>query len=252
MQQTRKVLAFFIHQLVSTFGVLIVAPVAFVLFADVTRPFGLTVSLRDFHRVLTETPYFPAQITLALAIGWLIGRFVGHRAMLWVWIVPLAVLCLVAAAFLKSGQLVMAQYGGLSSSSMVSHFFGWGCQPTNHCLDQLIITVPFYSAVAYSTGAWLARRMGPVCDFTQFVRSINKRRTTLFIGVPCTCVMLASLSIGLSRSGAKWTLPKVFVDFVWALAEGVIMTFLIAAITKLVGRGSFIVRFFLASDESRV
>jgi Na+/melibiose symporter-like transporter len=40
---------------------------------------------------------------------------------------------------------------------LISHFFGWGCRLKNHCLDQLLITLPFYSSLAYSTGAFLAR-----------------------------------------------------------------------------------------------
>ena len=33
-----------------------------------------------------------------------------------------------------------------------SRFFGWSCLPQNHCFEQVAITLPFYSASAYSLG----------------------------------------------------------------------------------------------------
>ena len=38
------------------------------------------------------------------------------------------------------------------------NYFGWGCRPADHCLDQLVITLPFYSSLAYSMGVALARK----------------------------------------------------------------------------------------------
>ena len=45
--------------------------------------------------------------------------------------------------------------------SRLSHYFGWGCQPTSptHCLDQTLVTLPFYVSVAYSLGALLAQKV---------------------------------------------------------------------------------------------
>jgi len=36
------------------------------------------------------------------------------------------------------------------------HYFGWGCRPKERCIDQLVITMPFYASVAYSLGARLS------------------------------------------------------------------------------------------------
>ena len=161
--RARAAMVFLLHQLIATLGVLVTAPFAFVAFADFSRLFGSNLSLRDVHRVLTQTPYFPVQIALALLLGWLLGRFLAHRSMLWVWVLPLAVLGCALVAFSSTGQLLLHQYARLSSPSLLPHFFGWGCQ--NLCLDQLLITMPFYSAGAYSLGAWLARRIGPPSSF---------------------------------------------------------------------------------------
>jgi hypothetical protein len=38
-----------------------------------------------------------------------------------------------------------------------SFYFGRGCQPKDGCIDQLLITMPLYAAIAYSGGALLAR-----------------------------------------------------------------------------------------------
>jgi len=78
--------------------------------------------------------------------------------MVWVWVLPLAILCysLVTARVLIPTS-VLARPGVIQSR--LSHYFGWGCQPVAHCLEQLLITMPFYSSLAYSMGAFLARKM---------------------------------------------------------------------------------------------
>jgi hypothetical protein len=155
----KSLLVFVLHQFISTWGVGIVAPWMIVLVAPLLKLFGWTIYMTQFHWILTETPYFPVQIVFALFLGFLLGRYLRHGSMLWVWILPSVILCCVVVAFPVIGQLSVAQYAGLSSSSRLSHFFGWGCQPKNRCFDQLMITLPFYSATAYSLGALLPRMM---------------------------------------------------------------------------------------------
>jgi hypothetical protein len=70
--------------------------------------------------------------------------------MLWVWVIPLAILCYAVIAFEPKWKSVLVH------ESWLPHYFGWGCLPTDHCLDQLVITMPFYAAAAYSIGAWFA------------------------------------------------------------------------------------------------
>jgi len=153
----KSVLIFVMHQLLGTWGI---ALFAYFLGSSVLELFGLfgrPYSMRPLHWILTETPFFPVQIALGLYSGWLLGRRLKHRSMLWVWILPGLVLsyALVAVPTLTPALTsVLDQSGG-----PLSHYFGWGCQPKNRCLDQLLITMPFYAAVAYSLGAWLARKL---------------------------------------------------------------------------------------------
>jgi hypothetical protein len=78
----------------------------------------------------------------------------------WIWVLPFAILCysvLTATVLIPDWTSVLARPG--AGQSWFSHYFGWGCQPAAHCLDQLLITMPFYSSLAYSMGTFLARRM---------------------------------------------------------------------------------------------
>jgi hypothetical protein len=51
-------------------------------------------------------------------------------------------------------SVIMQATGNHSS---LSHYFGTDCHLENGCIDQLIITMPFYVSVFYSLGALLAR-----------------------------------------------------------------------------------------------
>jgi hypothetical protein len=99
--------------------------------------------------ILTETPFFPVQILLGLVLGFWLSRRFGHRVMLWTWTIPALIL---AGAILFEPPGFLS--GGLPDSS---RFFGEKCLPQNRCFDQLIFTMPFYSAAAYSLGALFAR-----------------------------------------------------------------------------------------------
>jgi hypothetical protein len=239
------------HQFIPILGVPVVAPYAVILCGDLVRIFGVTFYMKDLNWIITGTPYFPAQILLALFLGWLIGCFVRHRSMLWVWVLPLGILIYFVAAFPSIGQIGAPKYAALSSSKRLSHFFGWGCRPKNSCIDQLVTTMPFYSAVAYSLGAWIARKTGPALSFAQLVGSINKKRAALFIGAPCLCVTLASVWIGLSQRNTPRAVPAVCALVVWALAESVVVTFVAVTVTRLIGPRSFLARFFLIASELR-
>ena len=110
--------------------------------------------------LLTELHYFPMQIILALWTGWSFGRRFQHRSMLWVWVLPFLLLCYAVVAIPTLAPdivftSVITQATGNHSS--LSHYFGSGCLVENGCIDQLIITMPFYVSVFYSLGALLAR-----------------------------------------------------------------------------------------------
>lgn len=148
----RATLIFLLHQIVGTVGMIALAGLLVSASINLFRLLGWPIPGYHLSRILTESPYFPIQVTLALIFGWLLSRRFGHRGMVWVWVIP--------AAFL--GYLIVAlptSAAALASSSRLSHFFGRGCRVENHCFDQLGATLPFYVSVAYSLAAVIARKM---------------------------------------------------------------------------------------------
>ena len=107
--------------------------------------------------LLSGRPYFPIQIALAIFLGWVFGRHFWHRSMVWVWVMPFAVLCYAFVAVPTITPTLPPQYQAGIGESRLSHYFGWGCGPWNYCRDQSGITLPFYVASAYSLGALFAK-----------------------------------------------------------------------------------------------
>jgi hypothetical protein len=157
--RAKTVLIFVVHQIVGTWGIAFFAAFALFSFFDVIPDFvGWKRSMRFVHWILTEIPFYPVQILTALYVGWRVGRRFQHKSMLWVWVLPLAVLCyalMVGVTLNPVWTSVLVRPSTVGSR--LSHYFGWGCQPRAHCLDQLVITMPFYASAAYSLGALLAR-----------------------------------------------------------------------------------------------
>jgi len=154
---TKSVLTFGLHQFIGMYGIPTTAPIVFSLGFKFLFFFGHSYPRRTFYSLVSESPYFPVQTIFALILGWLLGRVLRHRSMVWVWMLPLTILCYsVATSRVLLPTSVFASPG--ASQSWFSHYFGWGCRPVYHCLDQLVITMPFYSSLAYSLGAAVTRR----------------------------------------------------------------------------------------------
>jgi hypothetical protein len=156
----RGVLSFVLHQYIGTLGIVVLAGFLVAYVFDVLQLFGKQVPSHIMFWILTGTPYYPVQIGLGLLLGWSIGRRVQHRAMLWVWILPLAYLtyAIIAIATLVP-QLIPPEYQAGVGETRFKHYFGWGCGDVHPCFDQNAITVLFYVAAAYSIGALLARKV---------------------------------------------------------------------------------------------
>jgi hypothetical protein len=151
-------LLFGLHQVIATVGVMVAAPALLALVATGLRRLGWTVSMGQFHELLTDTPYFPSQVVLALLLGWLFARYAWRGSMVYVWVLPSAVLLLVFAT--NHHPLDFGPVSSALAQPRLSHFFGRSCRPKNRCFDQIVITLPFYSATAYSVGALLAHVLG--------------------------------------------------------------------------------------------
>ena len=131
---TKLAFTFILHQFIGMYGIPYTAPLVFSLGFKTLFLFGYSYPQRSFYSIVSERPYFPVQITLALILGWLLGRALHHRSMLWVWVLPLPILCYaVATARVLMPTSVLASVG----QSRLSHYFGWGCRPREHCFDQL-------------------------------------------------------------------------------------------------------------------
>lgn len=150
---------FILHQYIGTLGIVISAAYLTAYAFDVLRLFGKPIPSERIYWVLTGTPYYPVQIGLGLLLGWLIGRHLQHRAMLWVWVLPFTYLtyAVVAIPTLVPNWIPPAYQAGIGESRF-RHYFGWGCGGQHPCFDQAAITLLFYAAAAYSIGALLARR----------------------------------------------------------------------------------------------
>lgn len=151
----RSVLAFILHQLLSTIGVIVLA--AFLTFTAVSliHHWAPGIGNRNASQVLTGWPFFPIQVMLSFSLGWWLMRRLGQRSSMLVWIIP-AVIVLIAAAHgpVFEPDAVSVQYNAWS------HFFAHGCEVQEGCLDQVIFTLPLLTAAAYSIGAGLADLAG--------------------------------------------------------------------------------------------
>lgn len=156
------------HQFIGTWGVALSANLLASLPFDVIR--SLDPGLLNFHTtrwLLTELPWFPIQVGTALWLGWAFSRQFHHRSMLWIWVIPLAGLCYVVIAVptLTPDILPLALQAGVGQSRL-SHYFGRGCRPEDRCIDQMFVTMPFYTSVFYSLGAFLAQRLSATRHLT--------------------------------------------------------------------------------------
>ncbi len=188
---TKSALTFGLHQFIGMYGIPYTAPVVFSLAFKFLFLFGHNYPRKTFYAIVSERPYFPVQIIFALILGWLLGRALRHRSMVWVWVLPLAILCyslLTARVLIPTSILIRPSV----IQSWFSHYFGWGCRPADHCLDQLLITMPFYSSLAYSLGAFLARRMA------QSARAASRK--LFFAVMSAGLIIILSISIDLMMS----------------------------------------------------
>jgi hypothetical protein len=153
-------LIFMLHQVIAIWVTLRSAPILLAAGLNFLRLFGRPSSRAEYYWILNGNPYFPVQIGLGLILGWLLGRYLRHRSMIWVWVLPCAVLCyaLVAIPTLNPTAVPPSMQAGVGQSR-IAHYFGWGCQAANYCFDQEVITSPFYATAAYSLAAVAAEEL---------------------------------------------------------------------------------------------
>lgn len=255
-------LTFLIHQSLGAWGAVYAAPAAVVLLSELGSHVGINTTLSQGQWILYGTPFFLTQVALALFLGWTLSGTLRHRSMLWVWMLPLLALFLAlfgvpllpvpssaSILFPPMDHLTIAQTASLGFASRLSHFFGWGAgtRPFN----QVAVTLPLYSAAAYSLGACLARNVLRTPVFFEMMRSLRKTRLLLFVALPWFCLKLTlNWQRGTARYPALRTWPVLHTYLQRLLMASILLTFVFAIAVSLVGRRFFLSRFFLNPSAS--
>jgi hypothetical protein len=153
----KLLLMFLMHQLISAAGISLVVASGAASLLQMLRLLPWQYPEQAWWQLFAYRPYFPVQIVTALYFGWLLGRRLGHRAMLWVWILPALFLCYAVVAIPTLTPEVTSRllWSG-TNQSWLTHYFGSGCRMKDRCFDQVLVTQPFYTATAYAIGARLA------------------------------------------------------------------------------------------------
>ncbi len=199
---------------------------------------------------LYGTPYFPIQVGLSLFVGWVLGGTLQHRCMFWVWVFPLGALISAFVGLPLTGHLAVEQYTTLRFGSRLTYFFGLDSHLVTQLDDQVVATLPFYSAVAYSLGAFLAFRVVRLPVFFETMRSLRKKRLALLVGLPWFCLKLAlSWQQAAAQFVALRTWPGLRMYLQGLLVASVFLTLVSAIAVALVGRQFFLTRFFLNASE---
>lgn len=154
----KRALVIVMHQVLATLGVpfwaLVLTSIAF----GIPRLWGHVFRMSDLRGVLLAAPYYPIQIIVGLFGGWLVWRQSRHRIMLWVWVFPLVALILGILDDLTRSFDLRPGFFALNFRITLMRFFGSQCRLEDRCFNQIGLSLPFYTAVAYAIGAWLALR----------------------------------------------------------------------------------------------
>ena len=158
---------FLVHQSLAAWGSTYLAVGVLILVSELGWHFGIETTLPEGQWILYGSPFFPAQVGLALFLGWIIGGTLPHRAMLWVWVLPLVALCLAFVGIqllpVPSSDSVLlppindVSFRSLLQLSIASRLSCFFCRPSAGLEPyiQVIAALPVYSAAAYSLGGLL-------------------------------------------------------------------------------------------------
>jgi len=148
---------FIMHQLMGTAGIGFLVAFLAASLLEMLRAIRWQYLEYAWYQIFAYRPYFPVQIVTGFYFGWLLARRLGHRAMIWVWVLPaLFLFYAVVAIPTLTPEITSPLLWSGTNQSWLTHYFGWGCRMKDRCFDQVLTTQPFYTATAYSIGARLA------------------------------------------------------------------------------------------------
>jgi uncharacterized membrane protein YgdD (TMEM256/DUF423 family) len=204
-QRVKTVFGFAVDQVVAIWGVTLSAPFLLSSLFNLIFLLGWSYPVRHYYPILTGNPFFPVQISIALILGYLLSDCLGRRSMLWVWVLPFLVLSYaVISVPTISPQLASTLLQAGVVQSRLSHYFGWGCRTQDRCLDQILVTMPFYTSAAFSIGALVARNV----EQRRERESHTNFKPILSAGVVFLVAILVDLAIS-TRRGWQWTFPLI-------------------------------------------
>jgi hypothetical protein len=211
--RTKIVLSFAVHQFIGTWGVGLAIGWLVAFGGDFLRLFGKGFPMRDSYWILTETGYFPLQIAFAMFLGWLLGRDLRRRSMLWVWVIPFAILCYAVATIPTISPFLTpsTMQAGIGQSRLW-HYFAPGCRSEHRCLDQIIITMPFYAGAAYSIGAFLAPKIPSNSRTANAIRFWASLTVGLVYLAGATSVLIQAKQV---QSLLRQSVPNGFGELRW-------------------------------------
>lgn len=253
---------FLIHQSLAAWGPILAAPWVLLFLSELAWHLGWKTYFSQGQWVLYGTPFYPAHICLALLVGWVLSGALRHRCMLWVWVLPFLALSSAIlgfppimappmewAVYPPVDRLTIAQCAQLDLTGRLTHLMGWGVgiQP----FDQVAVTLPFYSASAYSLGALLARTVVPMLTFFESMRNLRIKRLILFVAVPWFCIKVALIwQPTAARYPSMRTWPGLLFILEPFLVISIFITLVFAVAVSLVGRRFSVARFFLSMVDS--
>jgi hypothetical protein len=126
-ERVRTAVTFLAHQLMSTWGVAILASVVVSFCAELISFFGFSPPGDPLFAI--RSPFYPSYIVAALTLGFLLGTLYQHRSMLRVWLLPTIGITV----------LLAVDPVPIPGRSRWSHYFGRACAG-NPCADQLLTT----------------------------------------------------------------------------------------------------------------
>jgi hypothetical protein len=157
VDKPKLLLIFLMHQLISTVGIGLVVASAATSLLEIVRLTPWQFSELAWYQIFAYRPYFPLHLMTALYLGWFLGRRLGHRAAIWVWILPTLFLCYAVIAIpTLTPDITSSLLWSGTGQSWLTHYLGWGCRMKDRCFDQVLVTQPFYTSIAYAIGGRLA------------------------------------------------------------------------------------------------
>jgi len=205
----RRIATAVVHQLACPYGLAVVT--AFLVFEGVGVFRGTADTARS---LLTTNPFYPFQVVVGFATGYLVGRLSEWSFARWTWVFPVSVLLIV---------LVFAPVpAGLSRSE---YFFGWSGLPKRGMVPwQLAGTMPVYLSGAYSLAAWKGMRDRSKQSMAKPV--IRWRVIANFIFRGGLLIVLAPYVIYMAATKAiPWVVAIIVVPAYAALSYGAFRTF---------------------------